>query len=115
MGLRLIKTSLEERDWQSDSDSLVFWAAVEVQGEVGSMVKTGFSPAWAVSEDPHCNVAREERQALPFALLHPGKGSNLALLGHDTTFSMSSLPDLSAGRPDNVSVQQLLILNFDRT
>ena len=33
------------------------------------MVKTGVSPAWAVSGDPHCSVAREERQALPFALL----------------------------------------------
>lgn len=37
MGLRLIKTSLEERDWQSDFDSLLLCfghnPAVEVQEE----------------------------------------------------------------------------------
>lgn len=36
---------------------------------VGSMVETGFSPAWAVSGDSHCGVAGEVRQALPFAWL----------------------------------------------
>lgn len=36
MGLRLIKTSLEERDWQSDFNSLLCFGhspAVEVQEE----------------------------------------------------------------------------------